>query len=85
MTPDCPGAKSRINPARPHVLCRQCERFAYAITDGIAPRLIDDGVATCPDRIHAGTVRPGAESVPPTCGGSGSQMLGMRESTGGAG
>ena len=81
---NCPGAKSRISPARPHVLCRQCERFAYAITDGIAPALIDDGVATCPNRIHAGTVRPGTESVPPTCGGSGGGSVGVAGNTGGA-
>lgn len=70
MTPDCPGAKSRINPSRPHVLCRQCDRFAFGI-DGRTPRLIDDGVATCPDRIHAGTVRQTTQSRAPTCGGEG--------------
>ena len=77
----CPGAKSRINPSRPHVLCRQCDRFAFGITDGRTPRLIDDGVATCPDRIHAGTVRQTTQSSAPTCGGSGIPTAGVTGNT----
>ena len=49
---------------RPHTLCRQCDRFAYGITGGRTPRLIDDGVATRPDRIHDGTVRPTTSRAP---------------------
>ena len=84
MTP-CPGAKSRINPSRPHTLCRQCDRFAYGITDGRTPRLIDDGVATCPDRIHAGNVRLTTQSRAPTCGGSERGGVEVHGNTGGAG
>lgn len=85
MTTDCPGAKSRINPSRPHVLCRQCDRFAFGITDGRTPRLIDDGVATCPDRIHAGTVRQATDSRAHTCGGLDASSVGVSGTTGGAG
>ena len=81
---DCPGATMRLS-TRPHVLCRQCDRFAYGITDGRTPRLIDDGVATCPDRIHAGTVRPTTQSRAPTCGGSERAGVGAHGNTGGAG
>lgn len=77
---DCPGATMRLS-TRPHKLCRQCDRFAYAITDGRTPRLIDDGVATCPDRIHAVTVRQATDSRAPTCGGSGITTAGVIRNT----
>lgn len=78
MTDACPGATMRLS-TRPHVLCRQCDRFAHGITHGRTPRLIDDGVATCPDRIHTGTVRQATDSRAPTCGGECGASVGMGE------
>lgn len=83
MTRDCPGATMRLS-TRPHTLCRQCDRFAYAI-EGRTPRLIDDGVATCPDRIHDATVRLTTQSRAPTCGGSERAGVGVHGNTGVAG
>ena len=80
MTDACPGATMRLS-TRPHVLCRQCDRFAFGITDGRTPRLIDDGVATCPDRVHAGTVRADTDPRAPTCGGLDSARVGVGGNT----
>jgi len=81
----CPGATSRLS-TRPHPLCRTCQRFRYAAdptaADYIRPALIDsDGVATCPDRVHAGTVRADTDPRAPTCGGLDSARVGVGGNT----
>ena len=70
-----PGGRSRITPTRPHPLCRTCQRFAYGADtgpDALRPALVDsDGVATCPNLIHAGSVMPAAAARNPADAGMG--------------
>lgn len=78
----CPGATSRLS-TRPHPLCRTCQRFRYAAdptaADYIRPALIDsDGVATCPNVVHAPTVRPSPANAYPHGAGMGGNTGGIR-------
>lgn len=72
------------------MLCRTCQRFRYAAdpnaADYIAPALVNgDGVATCPNKVHAVTVRATTESRAPTCGGLDAATVGVVGNTGGLG
>lgn len=77
----CPGGLSRVS-GRPHPYCRgdrhtpACERYSYGATD-MLPALQVSGQPTCPNKVHAGTVRQTTQSRAPTCGGSGIPTAGV--------
>lgn len=62
----CPGAMTRVS-NRPHPFCRgdstvtACTLWQYGaehLPDAIKPALVDsDGTVTCPNKVHARTVR----------------------------
>lgn len=66
----CAGRTTRLS-ARPHPLCRNCARWQYGITGGIAPDWREeDGTASCGDRVgHADKV--GDAIATPQVGGVG--------------